>query len=65
MRDTGFKIEKIHSFKDISKNSITAVFSIGFIRGKVLSTLNERGWDIPGGHVHPDEDLIQALLREG
>ena len=66
MRDERFKIEKIqsHSFEDLSKNSISAVFLIGFVHGQILSTLNERGWDIPGGHVLPDETLLQALARE-
>lgn len=31
---------------------------------KILSTRNERGWDIPGGHVENSESLEAALERE-
>jgi len=32
--------------------------------GKVLLLKNERGWDLPGGHVKKDENMLQALKRE-
>jgi 8-oxo-dGTP pyrophosphatase MutT (NUDIX family) len=43
---------------------ISAVFLIGFADGKILSSRNERGWDIPGGHVEAGESLVAALNRE-
>ena len=46
------------------KETISAVFLVAFKDGKVLSTQNERGWDIPGGHLEGDEDPFVALQRE-
>ena len=45
--------------------AVTAVFALGVKDGKmVLIDDEERGWDIPGGHVEPGETLDQALRRE-
>ncbi len=47
------------------KQSVSAVFLLGFIDGQIIAARNERGWDIPGGHVEPrDTNLISALQRE-
>jgi 8-oxo-dGTP pyrophosphatase MutT (NUDIX family) len=43
---------------------ISAVFLVAFREGRMLAIRNERGWDLPGGHVEPGEDLLAALLRE-
>lgn len=44
---------------------ITAVFLVGFVDGKIIAIKNERGWDIPGGHVEStDLNLKDALMRE-
>lgn len=49
----------------IKKEKVSAVFLIGFINELLITGLNERGWDIPGGHVEPmDLDLFSALKRE-
>ena len=32
--------------------------------GKVLLLKNKKGWDLPGGHIKKDENMIQALERE-
>jgi len=45
-------------------NQVSAVFLIAFDNDQVLSCQNERGWDIPGGHVEPGESLIECLQRE-
>lgn len=46
-------------------NSITAVFLVGFVGEKIIAIRNERGWDIPGGHVEStDLSLKNALIRE-
>ncbi len=65
-----FLIENI-SITFIDENSLPdvkivgAVFLIGFIGDKIITARNERGWDIPGGHVEPiDANLIEALKRE-
>jgi 8-oxo-dGTP pyrophosphatase MutT (NUDIX family) len=44
--------------------AITAVFLVAFRNSRMLAIRNERGWDLPGGHLEPDEDLITALKRE-
>ena len=43
---------------------IGAVVRVAFRRGRMLAILNERGWDLSGGHVEPGEDLITSLRRE-
>lgn len=46
-------------------NTITAVFLVGFVGEKIIAIRNERGWDIPGGHVEQtDLSLEDALKRE-
>ena len=32
--------------------------------GKVLLIRNDRGWDLPGGHIKQAENIVSALLRE-
>ena len=32
--------------------------------GVVLLLKNEKGWDLPGGHVRQGENIISALMRE-
>ena len=44
--------------------TVSAVFLLGFVGELVLSCRNERGWDIPGGHVERGESLEVALQRE-
>ena len=47
------------------RKSVSAVFLVGFIDGQIIAARNERGWDIPGGHVEPDDaDIFTALQRE-
>ena len=45
-------------------DEISAVFLVAFRGGRMLAVRNERGWDLPGGHVEPGEDLMIALRRE-
>ncbi len=47
-----------------SLEQVSAVFLIAFNGEKILSIKNERGWDIPGGHMEPRETLIEGLHRE-
>jgi len=46
------------------KENISAVFLVATQDGKVLSVQNERGWDIPGGHLEKGEEPFTALRRE-
>lgn len=62
---------KKYSVKFLAKNDIlpsrkiiSAVFLIAFSGEKVLAIRNERGWDIPGGHLEGDEDIFTGLERE-
>lgn len=48
----------------IAKIEVSAVFLIGFVGDKIVAVKNERGWDIPGGHLEKDEELIDGLRRE-
>jgi len=32
--------------------------------GKVLLIKNDRGWDLPGGHIKQDENILSGLVRE-
>jgi ADP-ribose pyrophosphatase YjhB (NUDIX family) len=32
--------------------------------GKVLLILNDKGWDLPGGHIRQAENVVGALVRE-
>lgn len=42
----------------------SAVFLLAIKGTKILTIKNERGWDIPGGHIEEGEDCIEALIRE-
>jgi hypothetical protein len=32
--------------------------------GKVLLIKNDKGWDLPGGHIKEDENILSGLMRE-
>ena len=52
--------EPIAQGEDLAK-SLKAVI---FRNDKVLLLKNDRGWDLPGGHMKQDENLINGLKRE-
>ena len=43
---------------------VSGVFLVASQGGRLLVIRNERGWDLPGGHVEPGETLDAALRRE-
>lgn len=45
-------------------SDVSAVFLVAFLADGVLAVRNERGWDLPGGHVEPEESSLDALRRE-
>lgn len=71
IKQTGeFQVENLN-IRFVDENSlpdtstVSAVFLVGFIDGKIIAAKNERGWDVPGGHVDAsDSDLIFSLKRE-
>ncbi len=42
----------------------SAVFLIAIEGTKILAIKNEKGWDIPGGHIEEGESYQEALVRE-
>ena len=58
------KITLIQKGAIAEKTKVSAVFLIGFIGDKIIAARNERGWDIPGGHLEEDEEPIEGLRRE-
>jgi 8-oxo-dGTP pyrophosphatase MutT (NUDIX family) len=49
---------------DPPESTISAVFLVAFDGDQVLAVRNERGWDLPGGHIEPGESAVEALRRE-
>lgn len=47
-----------------SNELVSSVFLIALKGSKILAIKNERGWDIPGGHVEEGETPEEALIRE-
>ena len=44
---------------------ITAVVGCLFDKqGNILVIQNDRGWDLPGGHIEKGENTTEALIRE-
>lgn len=61
-----FVVEFIES-GDLSKCNETITAAFAFVindKGNILTIQNERGWDIPGGHVDRGETVLDAAIRE-
>jgi ADP-ribose pyrophosphatase YjhB (NUDIX family) len=43
---------------------VSAVFRLTITADLILAVRNERGWDIPGGHVEADESRHLRIARE-
>ncbi|MBI3458917.1 NUDIX domain-containing protein [Candidatus Azambacteria bacterium] len=64
MKNQSFTVVPVSKESVIKKAEVSAVFLIGFIGNKILAARNERGWDIPGGHLDREEELLDGLRRE-
>ncbi len=50
---------------ELAPGTITATFAFVLNEeGKLLTLQNERGWDIPGGHLDEGESVVDAMHRE-
>jgi 8-oxo-dGTP diphosphatase len=47
-----------------SDEDVSAVFLVSFLADGILAVRNERGWDLPGGHLETGESSLAALRRE-
>ena len=62
---TRYFIKYINEETSIPKiELISAVFILAFEESKILAIKNDRGWEIPGGHVEEGETLEESLIRE-
>ena len=59
-----FIITPIPKGVSIDKTKVKSIYLIGFIGDKIIATRNERGWDIPGGHLEEREEPIDGVRRE-
>ncbi len=60
-----FFIKYIDKNTDLPKKELVSAVHLLAINGsKILGIRNERGWNIPGGHVEQGETLEEALVRE-
>jgi 8-oxo-dGTP diphosphatase len=57
--------------KYVNKNTIlpareflSAVFLVALEGSKILAIKNDRGWEVPGGHIEGGETHEEALVRE-
>ncbi len=46
------------------KELLSAVFLVALDGLRILAIQNERGWEIPGGHIEAGETHEEALVRE-
>jgi 8-oxo-dGTP diphosphatase len=48
----------------LGTNRSAAVFLLAITDNSILAVQNERGWEIPGGHVEAEESPASAIARE-
>ena len=61
-----FSLTPLHAGDPLPlRDRISTVFLVGFLTGgKIIAIRNERGWDLPGGHLKKGEHLLDGLRRE-
>jgi ADP-ribose pyrophosphatase YjhB (NUDIX family) len=53
-----------HLTSELPNLPVTSVFGVYVENSKIALTKNERGWELPGGHVNTGEEFHTALARE-
>ena len=62
--DTNYQFQPVRDGDPLLADRVSAVFVLALCEGRILAVENERGWDIPGGHLEPGESPLDALRRE-
>lgn len=53
------------TFKKVAKKDLVSAKAVVISGGKVLLLKQPNGrWDLPGGKIDPDEDIVTGLIRE-
>jgi ADP-ribose pyrophosphatase YjhB (NUDIX family) len=65
MRDIKFTVRLLPSGEAVpSPHEVSAVFLIALADKNIVAIRNQRGWDIPAGHMESGESLLGAIHRE-
>jgi 8-oxo-dGTP pyrophosphatase MutT (NUDIX family) len=50
--------------QDLGDDTSQSAKAVMYRNGKVLLIKNDKGWDLPGGHIQQAETIVSALMRE-
>lgn len=61
---TNFYPKYISSQTPYDESLVVSVFLLAIKGSKILAIKNDRGWEIPGGHIEENESFEETLIRE-